>query len=102
MFKMAIVLGEEELKNLVFDLVEAVKEEFGGGEGLTVEQLEEFLAISFEELLEEYDVDEVVVHLQEKWYEVGDGRSFVNLVKDFYKGLDGFLSDMNEKEVSGS
>jgi hypothetical protein len=102
MFLMAIVLGEEELKNLVFDLVEVVKEEFGGRGGLTVEQLEEFLAVSFEELLGEYGVDEVVVRLQEKWCEVSDGRSFVDLVNDFYKGLDGFLSDMNKKEVSGS
>jgi hypothetical protein len=94
---MAIVLGEEELRNLVSDLVEVVKEEFGGG--LTSEQLEEFLAILFEELLGEYDVDEVVVRLQDKWYEVGDGRSFVDLVKEVYKELEGLLSDVKGSNV---
>jgi hypothetical protein len=41
-----------------------------------------------------------MVRLQETWYEVGDGMSFVNLVKDFYKGLDGFLSGGNRDNDS--
>jgi len=93
MFPVAIVLNKEDLEALVSDLVEVVKEEFAGEGSLTVEQLEEFLVISFEELLQEYEVDGAVVLLPDKWYEVRDGGSFVSVVKDFYKGLESFLTD---------
>jgi len=100
MFRVAIVLGEEDLRNLVSDLVEVIREEFSAGGSFSIEQLEEFLAILFEELLEEYEVNEVVVLLQDKWYEVCDGESFVGVVKDFYKGLEGFLVDAKGDNVS--
>ena len=87
MFSFAIVLDEEDLRVLVSDFVEVLRDELGGDVEVTVEQLAEVLAVLFEELLDEYEVDEVVVKVGEGCREVGSGEEFVDLVKEFYGDL---------------
>jgi hypothetical protein len=99
MFSFAIVLGEEDLKVLVSDFVEVLKEELGEGVEITAEQLVEVLAVSFEGLLDEYDVDEMVIKVNGGCREVSSGEEFVALVKEFYGDLMGVLS--SESEVRG-
>jgi hypothetical protein len=99
MFTRAIVLGEDEFRLLVSDLVEVAKGEFGEVDS---SRLEEFLVVAFEEVLDAYEVDEVMVNLGGVWYEVIDGENFVNVIKEYYGDLDGMLKNVEgeeEKEV---
>jgi hypothetical protein len=99
MFSFAIVLSEEDLKVLVSDFVEVLRDELGGDAEVTAEQLAEVLADLFEELLDEYEVDEAVVKVGGVCREVGNGEKFVALVEEFYGDLMGILS--SESEVRG-
>jgi len=98
MFSFAIVLDEEDLRVLVSDFVEVLRDELGGDVEVTAEQLAEVLAVLFEELLDEYEVDEVVVKVGEGCREVSSGEEFVDLVKEFYGDLMGILSLESEGE----
>ena len=53
MFTRVIVLGEDEFRSLVSDLVEVARGEFGDVDG---SELEEFLAVAFEEVSDVYGV----------------------------------------------
>jgi hypothetical protein len=93
--KKAVVLNEEGFKALVSDFVELAKEEFKGRSDLALEELEEFLGVAFEEVLDVYEVDYAMLNLEGEWYTVVDGKSFVSgVVKRFYKDLSEILSDM--------
>jgi hypothetical protein len=99
MFSFAIVLSEEDLRVLVSDFVEVLRDELGEGAEITAEQLVEVLAVSFEGLLDEYDVDEMLIKVDGGCREVSSGEEFAALVKEFYGDLIGILS--SESEVGG-
>jgi len=98
MFTKAIVLSESEFRSLVSDLVEVARGEFGDVDS---SKLEEFLAVAFEEVLDAYGVDEVMVNLNGEWHEVTDAESFMSLVGVCYKDLGGMLEDMKGGEEVG-
>jgi hypothetical protein len=88
MFTKAIVLSETEFRSLVVDFGEMMREEFADryAEEITKKEMEEFLSSCFEELLDEYDVDEAMIFVKGRWREVDSGRLFVELVNEYYKG----------------
>jgi hypothetical protein len=69
-----------------------MREEFADryAEEVTPQEIEEFLSMCFEDLLEEYGVDEAMIFIGEKWREVDSGALFVELVKEKYGGLGDF------------
>jgi hypothetical protein len=84
MVSFAIVLGEEDLKVLIFDFVEILKEQLSNKGKVTAEQLAEVLMVLFEELVDEYEVDGMIVKVGGECYMANSGEEFVELVKKFY------------------
>jgi hypothetical protein len=69
-----------------------MREEFADryAEEITPQEMEEFLSVCFEDLLDEYDVDEAMIFVGGKWREVDSGALFVELVNEQYGGLGAF------------
>ncbi len=86
MYSFAIILSEEDLKLLISDFVEVLNEELGGGIEVSVEQVVEVLSIIFEEFLDGYEVDKMVVKVGGECREVGGSEEFIALIKEFYGG----------------
>jgi hypothetical protein len=102
MFTRAIVLGEEEFRGLVSDLIEMVREEFEGRGDLTMEEFEDFWGMAFEELLDAYGVDQAMMYLGGEWHTVVDGRGFLfDVVKKFYGELDVLLGEVKGENKEG-
>ena len=89
MYRKAIVLDNTEFRELVSDLGRMMREEFADryAEEITLQEMEEFLSVYFEDLLDEYDVDEAMIFVGGKWREVDSGALFVELVNEQYGGL---------------
>jgi len=99
MFSVALVLSKEDLDVLISDFVEVFKDELGSRSGIKADQAVEFLSIVFEELLDEYGVDQVIVKLGEVYREVGSSEEFVDLVREVYRDLASVLTLKGEAGV---
>jgi hypothetical protein len=95
MFSVALVLSKEDLGVLVSNFVEVFKDEAD----MKADQLVEFLSVVFEELLDEYGVDRVIVKLGEVYREVDSSEEFMDLVKEVYGDLALVLTLEGEAKV---
>jgi len=98
MFSVALVLSQEDLVVLVSDFVEVFKDELGSESGIKADQLDGYLSVLFEELLDEYGVGRVIVKLGEVYREVGSSEEFVSVVKEVCGDLVSVLSSEREVE----
>jgi len=101
MYSFAIILSEEDLKVLISDFVEVLKEELGGRVEVSVEQVVEVLSVIFEEFLDGYEVDKMVVKVGGECREVGSSEEFIALVKEFYGDVMNVLSSGSETGGEG-